>query len=117
MTGGSSKEKGASEVQRTPGIGDSSMMLRVVIKHVDYPQEEEARLQVNASGAAETEEVRHMFSGGSGTRMRQPKQVRGNPLHNTAERNVLQAVCRALEIAKPAVAPLLKPSERGPAIE
>ena len=75
------------------------MVLGVVIKHVDYPQEEEARLQVNASGAAETEEVRHMVTGGSGARMRQPKQVRGNPLHNTAEWNVLQAVCSALEIA------------------
>ena len=93
------------------------MVLGVVIKHVDYPQEEEARLQVNASGAAETEEVRHMVTGGSGARMRQPKQVRGNPLHNAAEWKVLKAVCSALEIAKPAVAPLLESSKCGPAVE
>ena len=117
VTGSSSKEKGAREVQRTPGVGDASMVLGVVIKHVDYPQKKEARLQVTASGAAETEEVRHMFSGGSGARMRQPKQVRGNPLHNAAEWKVLKAVSSALEIAKPAVALLLESSECGPSVE
>ena len=62
---------------------------------------------MTASGAAETEQVRHMFPGGSGTGMRQPKQVRGNPLHNAAVWKVLKTVCRALEIAKSAVTPLL----------
>ena len=117
VTGSCSKEKGAREVQRTPGVGDASMVLGVVIKHVDYPQEKEARLQVNASGAAETQEVRHMFTGRGGARMRQPEQVSGDPLHNAAEWKVLKAVCSALEIAKPAVTPLLESSKRGPAVE
>ena len=62
VTGGSAEEKRAREMQSALGVGDASVMLGVVIKHVDYPQKKEARLQVTASGTAETEEVCHVFS-------------------------------------------------------
>ena len=69
MTGGCSEEKGAGKVQCTPGIRDSSLMLRMVIEHIDYPQEEEACLQVNASNATEAEEVSQMVTGAGGARV------------------------------------------------
>ena len=72
---------------------------------------------MTASGATKTEEVSHVFSVGSGTGVRQPEQVRSNPLHNAAVWKVLKTISCILEIAEPAATLLLEPSQCGPAVE
>ena len=92
-------------------------MLGMVVQHVHYPQKQEASLQGAASGATQTEKVRHMLPVRGGTSVRQPEKMRSHPLHDTAERQMLQAVSGFLVIAKPASSLLLESAKSGPTIE
>ena len=104
-------------MQCTFGIRNAPLVLGMVVQHVHHPQKQETSLQGTASGAIQTEEVRHMLSAGNGTSVRQPEKMRSHPLHDTAEREMLQAVRGFLVIAKHASSLLLESAKSGPTIE